>query len=148
MFKSVGRSADAANTSVCATGAISGTEKLPRNCHALDIRLEGNTKAFRGHMQPITWRWVSRSIFKLALIVFVSGWAPLVLLDPIGWVFPKLNEDYTLGAWAMALLVGLAAPCTLFAIILVAYGVWRRWTGADLPPVKLNLDSTEPEYQE
>jgi hypothetical protein len=93
-------------------------------------------------MKPITWRRISRSIFKLALIVFVSGWAPLFLLDPIGWFFPKLNEDYTLGAWGMALGMGLAVPCTLFAFILGAYGVWRRWTGADLPPVTLNLDST------
>ncbi len=76
-----------------------------------------------------------------ALVLLAIGWGPLFLLDPLGTLFPHLEEDSILEGWAMAIVGGIGPLLTLLAVIVAARHYLRKWTGPGVPTLHLPLDA-------
>jgi len=83
---------------------------------------------------------IPRSTGVWAVIVFVLGWAPLFLLEPLNSLFDHPISHNELAGLGMALGLGFGPLCTLAALVLGVHRLWRGVMGDDLPPIQLDLN--------
>jgi hypothetical protein len=79
-----------------------------------------------------------------AVMVFVLGWSPLFLLEPLNSPFDHPISHNELAGMGMALGLGFGPLCTLVALVLGVHRLWRGVMGDDLPPIELDLTVERP----